>query len=86
MRAAADRAAAESALRLAPSRMKDGLSGSLVLATVGPLKAWARANGIPEQVLFPPPHLARYAGMYGSSECWQSLIGVQHDEKDIYRT
>ena len=66
--------------------MKDGLSGSLVLATVGPLKAWARANGIPEQVLFPPPHLARYAGMYGSSECWQSLIGVQHDEKDIYRT
>ena len=30
-------------------------------------------------------HLTRFNRLYASPEIWGSLVGIQHDEKDVFR-
>ena len=67
-------------------RASEILSRALVRAQVASiLSAWARRQGLPVEVILPPDHLARFAGLYEAPKLWPSLVGIQHDEKDIFR-
>ena len=53
---------------------------------LGPImRRWMRRDGIPEQVVFPPEHCRKLAGIYADEDLWPKLYGMQHDEKDIFR-
>ena len=49
------------------------------------VRDWLRRSGLPVEVVLVPPEHRRYAGIYANPALWPSLVGTQHDEKDVYR-
>ena len=48
------------------------------------VRDWLRRAGLPEEVLLVPPEHLPYSRIYSNPAVWPSLIGTQHDEKDLY--
>ena len=44
-----------------------------------------RAIGLPPEVVRVPGHLKAFGGRYADKTLWSKLVGVQQDEKDIFR-
>ena len=49
------------------------------------VRSWQHATGVPSRVAFPLPQLAHFRGRLSDSSVWPSLVGLQHNEKDVFR-
>ena len=57
----------------------------LLLDALKVVREWSARRGIPWFTIVVPPHLSAFAGIFYDPDLWDRLIGMQHDEKDIYR-
>ena len=48
------------------------------------VERWWGDRGLPVQLLWTPIHLRQWRGLYCAPSLWPTLVGLQHDEKDLF--